>query len=88
MVHLDKLHAFWEKVGVFYPKDVFAAHRLLSDELNGAITLSDENRLQAWQILREQSFRWQQAAKGWRNFLFNQPSALEKLAKFVSNTLK
>lgn len=88
MVHLDKLHAFWEKAGVFYPKDVFAAHRLLSDELNGAITLSDKNRLQAWQILREQSFRWQQAAKGWQNFLFNQPSALEKLAKFVSNTLK
>ena len=88
MVHLDKLHAFWEKAGVFYPKDVFAAHRLLSDELNGAMTLSDKNRLQAWQILREQSFRWQQAAKGWQNFLFNQPSALEKLAKFVSNTLK
>lgn len=88
MIHLDKLHAFWEKAGTFYPENVFTAHRLLSDELNGAAALSDHERLQAWQTLREQSFGWRQAVEGWRDFLFKQPSALEKLAKFVSDTLK
>lgn len=87
-VHLEKLHAFWAKTAEFYPEEVFAAHQQLSDELNGAAYLSDEARLNAWRILAEYRAEWQQSTQNWRNFLFGQHSAFEKLAKFVSNTLK
>ena len=50
-IHLDKLHAFWDKAHQVYPDVVATAHRLLSDELNNGEALSDSQRLQAWQTL-------------------------------------
>ena len=88
MVHLDKLHAFWQKTAPFYPPNLMAAHQALSDELNGAHELSAEQRLFAWQTLTAHREQWQQSVADWQKFLFSQPTALEKLAKFVSNTLK
>lgn len=64
------------------------AHQALSDELNGAHELSAEQRLHAWQTLATHRQEWQQSVADWQKFLFSQASALEKLAKFVSNTLK
>ncbi|PSJ81449.1 elongation factor P maturation arginine rhamnosyltransferase EarP [Neisseria iguanae] len=88
MAHLEKLHAFWQKTAPFYPPHVMVAHQSLSDELNGAHELSAEQRLNAWQTLMEHRQQWQQSVADWQDFLFSQSSAIEKLAKFVSNTLK
>ncbi|MCP1659543.1 elongation factor P maturation arginine rhamnosyltransferase EarP [Neisseria perflava] len=87
-VHLDKLHAFWQRVQAFYPPELFAAHQALSDDLNGGRLLSDKERLQAWTALMNQHAEWRQSVAEWQKFLFAQPSALEKLANFVEDTLK
>lgn len=86
--HLEKLHAFWQKTAPFYPSSLLAAHQSLSDELNGGSSLSCEGRLKAWRLLDENQAQWSAAVAEWQKFLFDQPSALEKLAKFISNTLK
>lgn len=88
MVHLEKLHAFWQKTAAHYPLELFAAHQQLSDELNGAHQLNSRCRLKAWQTLAENLPAWRQSAADWQKFLFSQESALEKLAKFASDKLK
>ncbi|WP_416190631.1 elongation factor P maturation arginine rhamnosyltransferase EarP [Neisseria sp. CCUG12390] len=88
MVHLEKLYAFWQKTAPFYPIHIMTAHQALSDELNGAHELSAEQRLNAWQTLAAHRLQWRQSVADWQKFLFSQTSAMEKLAKFVSNTLK
>ncbi|STZ76050.1 elongation factor P maturation arginine rhamnosyltransferase EarP [Bergeriella denitrificans] len=87
-VHLDKLHAFWEKAGAFYPPGLLAAHQALSDELNGGTVLDAASRLKNWQTLLAGHDSWRQAAEAWRAFIAAQPSALEKLAKFAQDKLK
>lgn len=87
-VHLEKLHAFWEKSGRCYPPELLAAHQLLSDELNGGAALSASGRLNAWRQLWQQRDIWQKSCADWQQSLFSQPSALEKLAKFTEDTLK
>ena len=87
-VHLEKLHAFWEKSGRCYPPELLAEHQLLSDELNGGAALSASGRLNAWRQLWQQRDIWQKSCADWQQSLFSQPSALEKLAKFTEDTLK
>ena len=69
-IHLDKLHAFWDKAHQVYPDVVATAHRLLSDELNNGEALSDNQRLQAWQTLTAHQNEWHQSAAKWRDGLF------------------
>ena len=87
-IHLDKLHAFWDKAHQVYPDVVATAHRLLSDELNNGEALSDSQRLQAWQTLTALQNEWRQSAAKWRDGLFAQKSAVEKLAAFISKHKK
>ena len=87
-IHLDKLHAFWDKAHQVYPDVVATAHRLLSDELNNGEALSDNQRLQAWQTLTAHQNEWRQSAAKWRDGLFAQKSAVEKLAAFISKHKK
>jgi len=87
-IHLDKLHAFWDKAHQVYPDVVATAHRLLSDELNNSEALSDSQRLQAWQTLTAHQNEWRQSAAKWRDGLFAQKSAVEKLAAFISKHKK
>ncbi len=88
MAHLDKLDAFWKKAYPLYPGSIRNAHRLLSDELNGGHTLDSAQRLTAWQTLQQYLPAWQQAASAWQQILAAQPSATEKLAKFIQDKLK
>ena len=87
-IHLDKLHAFWDKAHQVYPDVVATAHCLLSDELNNGKALSDNQRLQAWQTLTAHQNEWRQSAAKWRDGLFTQKSAIEKLAAFISKHKK
>ncbi|ASK26391.1 hypothetical protein BG910_00290 [Neisseria chenwenguii] len=86
--HLDKLHAFWHKTRLHYPQELFTAHQALSGELNGANTLTDAERLKSWQLLESRLKTWRQSAENWREYLFSQPTALEKLAKFTALKLE
>ena len=87
-VHLDKLHAFWDKSHGFYTPETASAHRRLSDDLNGGEALSAIQRLKCWQILQQHQNDWRQGAEEWSCHLFEQPSALEKLAAFISKLKK
>ena len=87
-IHLDKLHAFWDRAHQVCPDVVATAHRRLSDELNNGETLSDSQRLQAWQTLTAHQNEWRQSAAKWRDGLFAQKSAVEKLAAFISKHKK
>lgn len=87
-IHIDKLHAFWNKAYPYYPEETASAHQALSDELNQAVELTEQQRLSAWQTLWRQMHQWQQGAASWQNFLFNQASATEKLAKFIEDNIK
>lgn len=87
-IHLDKLHAFWDKAHQVYPDVVATAHRHLSDELNNGEALSDSQRLQAWQTLTAHQNEWLQSTTKWRDRLFAQKSAVEKLAAFISKHKK
>ena len=84
-VHIGKLHAFWHKACAHYPEAVRTAHQALSDELNGATELTAGQRLAAWQTLQQAAAPWRQACADWKNSLFRQPSAVEKLAKFIEH---
>ena len=88
MVHLDKLDAFWQKAYAGYPAEIQAAHQALSQELNGGHRLDETQRLAAWQTLQQHFASWQKAAGVWKDWLFAQPSATEKLAKFMQDKLK
>ena len=83
MAHLDKLSAFWQKVYPLFPPEAAATHRALSEEINGKGRLKNEARLAHWLFLNEHMSAWQQAAQAWRQKLFAQPTAAEKLANFV-----
>ena len=83
--HLDKLHAFWQKAYTMYAPEVCRAHQALSDELNNAHTLTPAKRLHAWQTLQQHFATWQHNAHTWQQHLFNQTTAMEKLAKFVEH---
>ncbi len=87
-VHLDKLHAFWDKAHGFYTPETASAHRRLSDDLNGGEALSATQRLECWQILQQHQNDWRQGAEDWSRHLFKQPSAPEKLAAFISKLKK
>ena len=87
-VHLDKLHAFWDKAHGFYTPETASAHRRLSDDLNGGEALSATQRLECWQILQQHQNDWRQGAGEWSRCLFEQPSAPEKLAAFISKYKK
>lgn len=84
-VHIDKLHAFWHKAYAHYPDNIQTAHQTLSDELNGARSLTPAQRLEAWQTLQRHADEWRQSVADWKNTLFEQPSAIEKLAKFIEH---
>ena len=85
MAHLDKLHAFWQKAYTVFPPEIRAAHQTLSDELNGAHTLHTAQRLQAWYTLQQHFSTWQHSSQTWQQHLFQQASAMEKLAKFIEH---
>lgn len=87
-IHLDKLNAFWQRLYPDWPSEIANAHELLSQELNNGRTLTHTERLNAWQTLSTHHQAWQSAATMWRNTLFSQESALEKLAKFTQGKLK
>ena len=87
-VHLDKLHAFWDKAHGFYTPETASAHRRLSDDLNGGEALSATQRLECWQILQQHQNDWRRSAEEWSRYLFSQPSAPEKLAAFISKHKK
>ena len=82
-IHIIKLHAFWNKVYASFPPELSSAHSRLSDELNGAVVLSDEERQNNFMILFENFDKWQQASSAWRDSLFKQESANEKIAKWL-----
>ncbi len=86
--HHEKLHAFWLLSYLHFEEPVITAHRQLSDDLNGVIELSEHERLFAWQTLCRQQQSWRNAAESWRNYLFSQNSATERLANFVADKLK
>lgn len=83
--HLDKLAAFWQQAYLHYPKEVVAAHRDLSAELNGAARLDGRERLNAWQTLWMHMRLWQNGAQAWRQYLFGQQTAAERLASFIKD---
>ena len=87
-IHLDKLHAFWDKAHQVYPDVVATAHHLLSDELNNGEALSDSQRLQAWQTLTARQNEWRQSAAKWRNGLFAQKVPLKNLPPLFQSTKK
>lgn len=86
--HLDKLHAFWHLAADSFSPDFRQAFDILSDDLNDGLNLSDSERLAAWQTLSSHWPQWQQYAQAWQNWLLSQPSAVEKLANFIQDTLK
>ncbi|MDO5686015.1 MAG: elongation factor P maturation arginine rhamnosyltransferase EarP [Neisseria sp.] len=81
--HVVKLHAFWERVYPYFPPALMAAHRALSDELNGVHTLSDTQRLRYWQDVLCELPAWTQAMQAWREHLFRQPAAQTKLISLI-----
>ena len=85
MVHLDKLSAFWRQIYPLFPSELATAHRALSEELNGKGRLNPHQRLQYWQTLRHGHSRWAAVAESWRDGLFRQQTATEKLANFIKH---
>ncbi|WP_082783594.1 elongation factor P maturation arginine rhamnosyltransferase EarP [Snodgrassella sp. CFCC 13594] len=86
--HLVKLRAFWQLAMQRWPASLQTAFLALSDELNGASTLTAPQRLAAWQALQQGWTQWQALAQQWAGHLQAQPSAMEKLARFRQDTLK
>lgn len=81
--YIKKLHAFWDKVYAYFPPELSSAHSRLSDELNGAVVLSDEERKNNFMIVFENFEKWQNAQQQWQAYLFNQKSANEKLIEWL-----
>lgn len=90
--HLAKLAAFWRLPLALLPHyaktdevNTFqAAFLALSDELNGAQILSDEECLQHWQTLLHLLPLWQQWTQAWRDKLLQQSDAISRLADFLA----
>ncbi|MGF6147163.1 Uncharacterized protein conserved in bacteria [Kingella potus] len=85
MAHLAKLAAFWQQVYPLFPPEAAAAHRALSEEINGKDRLPDEKRLAYWLALGNRLPAWSRAAQIWQQKLFSQETAAEKLANFVKH---
>ena len=83
LAHIAKLHAFWHKVYAYFPPELSSAHSRLSDELNGAVVLDDEERKNNFMILFENFDKWQTAQQQWQAYLFRQKSANEKLIEWL-----
>ena len=83
LAHIKKLHAFWHKVYAYFPPELSSAHSRLSDELNGAVVLDDEERKNNFMILFENFDKWQTAQQQWQAYLFRQKSANEKLIEWL-----
>ena len=83
LAHIAKLHAFWDKVYAYFPPELSSSHSRLSDELNVAVVLSDEERKNNFMILFENFEKWQNAQQQWQAYLFNQKSANEKLIEWL-----
>ncbi|WP_314309054.1 elongation factor P maturation arginine rhamnosyltransferase EarP [Kingella denitrificans] len=83
--HLDKLDAFWQ---LYWRQaqaadDIVRAHTVLSLELNGAHTLSDGERVEAWRTLLLRREAWQRAARQWQQYLYAQSDAATRLAQWL-----
>ena len=83
--HLEKLDAFWR---LYWQQaqaadDIVRAHTALSLELNGAHTLSDGERAEAWRTLLPRREEWQQAARQWQQYLYAQSDAATRLAQWL-----
>ena len=87
-VHLQKLHAFWFKAMQGWPAELRQAFTVLSDDLNGAESVSSLKREQAWQYLCVHWQSWVKSAAAWSEMLHGQDNALEKLARFSHLPLK
>lgn len=83
--HIAKLHAFWQKVYAYFPPELAKAHARLSDELNGAVVLSDTERTHNFMILFENFSQWQNTQQQWQAYLFSQKSANEKLIAWLKS---
>ncbi|WP_037587787.1 elongation factor P maturation arginine rhamnosyltransferase EarP [Stenoxybacter acetivorans] len=90
--HWAKLHAFWQKampITIQTVQTAFqAAFAALSDELNGVTTLNNDERLHHWQTLTQYRSTHQNILNQWAQQLAEQPSAMQKLAKFTETVLK
>lgn len=87
-VHLHKLHAFWFKAMQGWPAELRQAFTVLSDDLNGAESVSSLKREQAWRYLCAHWQSWVKSAAAWSEMLHGQDNALEKLARFSHLPLK
>ncbi|MCV2503628.1 MAG: elongation factor P maturation arginine rhamnosyltransferase EarP, partial [Neisseriaceae bacterium] len=86
--HLRKLSAFWNKTKTYYDSEIFFHQQRLSLELNQGVQLSNKERYISWKKLLEDKNNWQQNAQSWKNYLFSQSSAYEKLTQFIKKQLK
>ena len=87
-IHLDKLHAFWDKAHQVYPDVVATVHRLLSDELNNGEALSDSQRLQAWQTLTAHQNEWRQKRGKMAGRTFCPKKCRRKTCRLIQSTKK
>lgn len=77
--HISKLHAFWKKLDGHGRLPLPTAHRLLSDDLNGAVALPDAERAAHWRQLLRHFPQWQAAAGSWSDELWRQSDAVERV---------
>lgn len=87
-IHLKKLQAFLSLLAPFYPLKVFFHYKRLLLELNGGLSLQREQRQASWVFLLTHIGIWKEACQAWREFLFSQPTAYEKLTQFLENPIK
>lgn len=85
LAHLDKLDAFWDLAFGANPCAWQIAHRALSDELNGANTLPEKERIAHWQTLLQHWQDWQIWAQNWRNHLLEQSDTVSRLADWLNS---
>lgn len=83
LAHIKKLHAFWQKMYAYFPPELSSAHSRLSDELNGAVALSDEERKNNFMILFENFDKWQQASIQWQQYVLSLPSVSHKIYQLL-----
>lgn len=93
--HHDKLHAFWRRFELDVKDlqdagcaEAWQAFQQLSDELNGAQTLTETQRLHAWQTVLIYRLELQKLLQKWRDWLWQQDSLATQLANFIRLQLK
>lgn len=86
LAHLDKLDAFWQTVDAHAPllPELHAAHRALSDELNGGAKLDAGARTAHWQTLFAAFPQWQAQTAQWQAHLFAQSDSVSRLQDFLA----